>query len=382
LCYNIIRERNKKRGDDFTETEQEHTKLDYTIKSAADRITFVEQLIPKLTKTQLKSESYMEILSNYIISAMTPEEKKKKTILTDNRMVTINKRETSMQRMIDSFENGEDGLWHLAIEDDKNVLLTHKKEITKKDLEEIKPLRDLKVAIELLKEQEKNAKGKKKYNIKKTLIEMCQEQYIIKDAYKPIINSLGTPVKNLTRVELDEKIIIDTEGEPRSNCVITLFNPSHICALLCNYSALKEDCYDKLTWDFWYLMQDLDNLIEKTLKDNYPLYYKLLIYKIDGKSNADIQLLLEQEFNLTYTVEYLSSLWRNKIPKLLAEKAKEDYIVWYYTHKEYGKWKRCSRCGEVKLAHNRFFSKNNTSKDGWYSICKECRNKKNKEGVE
>ena len=74
-------------------------------------------------------------------------------------------------------------------------------------------------------------------------------------------------------------------------------------------------------------MQDLDNLIEKTLKDTYPLYYKLLIYKIDGKSNADIQILLEQEFGLTYTVEYLSSLWRNKIPKLLAEKAKEDYLI-------------------------------------------------------
>ena len=74
-------------------------------------------------------------------------------------------------------------------------------------------------------------------------------------------------------------------------------------------------------------MQDLDNLVERTLKDEYPLYYKLLIYKIDGKSNADIQILLEQEFGLTYTVEYLSSLWRNKIPKLLAEKAKEDYLV-------------------------------------------------------
>ena len=74
-------------------------------------------------------------------------------------------------------------------------------------------------------------------------------------------------------------------------------------------------------------MQDLDNLIEKTLCNDYPLYYKLLVYKIDGKSNADIQTLLKQEFNLTYTIEYLSSLWRNKIPKLLAEQAKEDYLI-------------------------------------------------------
>lgn len=55
-------------------------------------------------------------------------------------------------------------------------------------------------------------------------------------------------------------------------------------------------------------MEDLDILIEDTLKEKYPLYYKLLIYKIDGKSNLEIQELLKDEFDITYTVEYLSSL--------------------------------------------------------------------------
>ena len=291
------------------ETEQEHKKLDYSLKTAEARTNFIYDLLPTLTKEQLKNEKYIEILANYIVSAMTPEEKKEKLILTDNRMVTVNKRETSMQRIVDSLENGEDGLWRMTIEDDKNVLLTHKKEITNKDLEEIKALRDLKEAIKLLEEKEKAAIGKDRYKIKKALIEMHQEQYIIKDSYKPTINSLGTTIKSLTKVDLNENIRIDkATGEPVSDCIITLFNPAHVCALLCNYSALKEDCFGKFSWDFWYLMQDLDNLVEVTLKDKYPLYYKLLIYKIDGKSNADIQILLEQEFGLTYTVEYLSSL--------------------------------------------------------------------------
>ena len=56
-------------------------------------------------------------------------------------------------------------------------------------------------------------------------------------------------------------------------------------------------------------MLDLDNLIENTLNnDKYQLYYKLLIYKIDGKQNLEIQELLEKEFNQTHSVEYLSSL--------------------------------------------------------------------------
>ena len=45
---------------------------------------------------------------------------------------------------------------------------------------------------------------------------------------------------------------------------------------------------------------------------------------------------------------------------------------------EKGKYKKCSRCGKIKLAHNKYFSKNKTSKDGFYSICKSCRNSKAK----
>ena len=43
---------------------------------------------------------------------------------------------------------------------------------------------------------------------------------------------------------------------------------------------------------------------------------------------------------------------------------------------EKGKYKKCSRCGQIKLAHNKYFSKNKTSKDGFYSICKCCRSQK------
>lgn len=82
------------------------------------------------------------------------------------------------------------------------------------------------------------------------------------------------------------------------------------------------------------------------------------------------------EFGIKHSLEYISSLWRNKIPKMFAAAAEDEYLNWYYTFVEPGKWKRCSRCGQIKLAHNKYFSKNKTSKDSFYSICKECRNKK------
>lgn len=357
-----------------TAEENKFKKLDYSLKTAEERKAHVEAMVAEMSKDQLKNKKYIEILSDYIVSAMTPEEKKSKMILTDNRMITVNKRETSYQGLVSKFENGEDGLWNLII-DDKNVLLTHKVSITEKDVEEIKPLQDLKESIAAVEKMVQKATGKKKFLLKKQLIEMHQEQYTIKGMFKQQMITHNI-IKSITKTDLSENITINEDGEPVSDGLITFFNHEHISALLCNYSALKEDAWGKFSSDSYYMMEDLDNLIEKTLRDNYPLYYKLLIYKIDGKQNAEIQQLLDDEFGITYSVEYLSSLWRNKIPKLLAEQAKEDYLIWHFTYVEKGKWKKCSRCGEVKLANNKFFSKNNTSKDGFYSICKKCRNKK------
>ena len=108
--------------------------------------------------------------------------------------------------------------------------------------------------------------------------------------------------------------------------------------------------------------------------DPYPAYKTLADAKIEGQSNADIQKLLIEKHNLAHTPEYISALWRNKIPKIIADKAKDDYLIWYYSNIKYGTWKRCSQCGEWKLAHPRFFSRNGTAKDGYYSMCKICRN--------
>jgi hypothetical protein len=66
----------------------------------------------------------------------------------------------------------------------------------------------------------------------------------------------------------------------------------------------------------------------------------------------------------------------NTSPKFFRKNKDIQQKVVADTNEEYGKWKKCSRCGQIKLANNRFFSKNSTSKDGFYSICKCCRNKK------
>lgn len=356
-------------------------KLDYTLETPQERNKLVKLIIAETPPEQLTNR-YLEILTDYIIFAMDKEERKERKILTDNRMVTVNKRETSFQGLVGKLENGEDGIYNI-ITNDKNIIFTPKVSITQKDLEEIPELKQLKEAMKIVEQQEKVARGKKKYLLKKQLIEMRKDQYVIKSSYRKPIYCMNL-IKSFSQMDLGEKFYIDKvyeDGELisadiKSTGKITFLNPAHVSAILCNYSKLKEDAYGRFENDSYYLMEDLDDLIECTLRDDYPLYYDLLIYKIDGKQNIEIQELLYEKYNIKHSLEYISSLWRNKIPKLIAEKAQEKALIWYYTEVEKGQWKKCTRCGQIKLAHNKFFSKNKTSKDGFYSICKCCRNKK------
>ena len=357
-------------------SQEEVLRLDYSIADPEERVKLVEKIIENTPQERLTNK-YLEILANYIIFAMTKKEKKQKKINTDNRMVTINRRETSFEGLVGKFQSGEDGIYNMII-NDKNVLLTPKYQITSKDLEQIPALKQLREEIEKVEEQEKKARGKKKFLLKKQIIQMRQDQYVIKGAYRPVTYSLNL-IKSFSTLDLTDKIEINEKGDIVNKGLISLFNPTHVSILLCNYSKIKESCWDRFNSDIYYLMITLEEAIDAVFKEDYPVLYDLLIYKIDGKSNLDIQQLLFDTYGFTYSVEYLSSLWRKKIPKLIADYVEKEELIWYYTTEEKGKWKKCSRCGQIKLAHNKFFSKNNTSKDEWYSICKECRNKKTKE---
>ena len=349
---------------------------------------------------------------------MEKQERKERKILTDNRMMTVNKRECSFEGLVSQLENGEDGIYNL-ITDNKNQIFQPKVTITKKDLDEIQPLRQLREAINVWEAKLKVTEGKDAFVIKKALIEMRKDQYVIKNAYRrPIVPNKLTRSTHVIMLPDETSSFDDEEGYPIPKGV-SLLNPVVCSAILCNYSRLKEDSFDRFEGDLYYLMLAFDEIADKALKE-YPLYeimeyivmvdassYEVLkkdqsfIYtltktldeindagvelyekivecKVDGLQNTQIQEILQMEFGIKHSLEYISSLWRKKIPKLIASQAEDEYLYWYYLNIEKGKYKKCSRCGQIKLAHNKYFSKNKTSRDGYYSICKKCRNSKNK----
>ena len=257
-------------------------KLDYTIESPEERNELVKKI---LEENPDPNPAYLEILANYLVLCMEKQEKKEKKILTDNRMTTVNKRETSFEGLVSQLENGEDGIYNL-INENKQTIFQPKVTITKKDLEDIPELKQLREAINLWEAKLKTTEGKESFIIKKALIEMRKDQYIIKNCYRnPVIPT--KLLRSRSSIKLDDKTEeFDEEGFPIPKG-ISLMDPVVCSAILCNYSRLKQDSWDRFEDDTWYLMYDFDNLCEKALK-NFPLYERIVEYKIDGLQNTDI----------------------------------------------------------------------------------------------
>ena len=305
-------------------------KLDYTIDSVEERKKLVEKI---LEENPEPSEAYLDILANYLVLCMEKQEKKEKKILTDNRMTTVNKRETSFEGLVSQLENGEDGIYNLMNES-KTTIFQPKITITKKDLEEIPYLNQIREAIKWWEQKAKTASGRDAYIIKQTIIALRKDQYVVKNAYrKPIALARITRSKNFKRMDDSYHFDADNNLVPEG---ISFANPKIVSAILCNYSKLKEDSYGNFESDLYYLMWDFDNLCEKALKD-YPLYERIVTLKIDGAQNINIQQDLIDNFDVKHSLEYISSLWRNKIPNIIASAAEDEILYNHYLNKEEGK---------------------------------------------
>jgi hypothetical protein len=120
-------------------------------------------------------------------------------------MVTVNKREISYEGLTAKLENGEDGIYNFMTGGDKNIILVPKASITEEDINTIPGLKELREEIKKVEEKQKAATGKDKYLLTKQLIEMRQDQYILKSIFKPPITMMKI-TKSVNRVDLGEKI--------------------------------------------------------------------------------------------------------------------------------------------------------------------------------
>ena len=121
-------------------------RLDYKLKTCEERADLVNKIVAQ-TPQEALTNRYLEILGDYIMGAISKEEKKEHLYLTDNRRITIDRRETSFEGLAEKFENGEDGIYQLMT-NDKNIIFQHKQEITQEDIETVPGLKELRAAID------------------------------------------------------------------------------------------------------------------------------------------------------------------------------------------------------------------------------------------
>ena len=340
--------------------------LDYTLQTYEERLAFVEkQNLENLSASQL------ERIADYLIYSAPSE---KREINTPNRMVTVSRRETSYEGLCQKLEGGEDSL-HTLIKQDKNAILTPTIKITEEDFAQIPELQELQAEIDKWNLALNNASGIKKYRIKQMVIDMCKQKYALLNSYRPPTYAKNT-VRSAPSFDFDADTFYYTSDGSEvlvSENAISFAQPKHISGLLVNYARIKQHTEDDLHSDLRWMLVDLENLIEKVIRPN-PILMTILEMKIGGASNEEIQ----KELPNRHSIEYISSLWRNKIPELIAEEYKKQWQDWFFLNKAKGDYKYCNRCGQVLLAHTRYFSKNSSSKSKLYSICRNCRSKKNK----
>jgi len=72
----------------------------------------------------------LKLLTDYVLFL---KPKSDRSIISDNRKKTINKRETSTEGLKEKFETGEDAIYNL-IRNDKNMILSPKVKITPRDI--------------------------------------------------------------------------------------------------------------------------------------------------------------------------------------------------------------------------------------------------------
>ena len=169
------------------DNKRPYPRLDYTITDPFERNQKVHEIVNN-TPSQKLTPYYLEQLTKYLTE--TPDTKKEQTILTDNRMITVNKRETSYEGLVGKLENGEDGIYNLMTGGDKNILLVPKIQITEDDIQNVPGLKLLREEIKKIEIQQKAARGRRKFLLTKQLKEMRQDQYILKSSYKPPITAM------------------------------------------------------------------------------------------------------------------------------------------------------------------------------------------------
>ena len=207
------------------------------------------------------------------------------------------------------------------------------------------------------------------------------------DAEIPVypIGLVGTPFSNLifkpaadlnpftyTEKELDTLIHLywNKSSSPRPVLFFDFGELEHVYELFGQLNELEEEI------DTLPLESNLKKLLDTlkyyiTLTDLNEVQSEILDLKINKVKNQDIALYINKKYAKSYTANYISTIFRQKIIPQINETARFHALILENMCFEEN-FKKCNGCGQWLLIDAQNFVRKSRSKDGFSTKCKKC----------
>ena len=146
-------------------------------------------------------------------------------------------------------------------------------------------------------------------------------------------------------------------------------DPTHIYMLIRYYMELLEAADKAPDSTARMILDTLDFYVAAAhLKDECADVLECKKYKM---SNAYTTELMNKKYEKHHANSYVSTMFKSQVCKEIAEAAQLHYDTYIARNKSYA-FKRCNKCGYVKLRDVRNFARKRRAGDGLSGRCKEC----------
>lgn len=240
------------------------------------------------------------------------------------------------------------------------------------------------------------------------LVELRREQYTIKDLYRPIktlhsasstqlsqpISTIETdypvaPIGLIGGLPIQEKLFpkdrypIPSDFTQKELKNILQFywaralqinvydfrNPDHVGKTFEQFQQLDSERNDDVLSNSNNFLNTLQFYIARA--DLSKVQREILDFKLQKISNPDIAQYINKKYNKSYTINYISTIFRQKIiPQICAAASTHAEIIENLTFPE--NFKKCKTCGRVLLISPINFVRKSRSPDGYSTQCKIC----------
>lgn len=248
------------------------------------------------------------------------------------------------------------------------------------------------------------------------LVELRRQQFTLKDSYSSIIQRHTVPSAQFlpTNISFENEVVVFPFGvnAEKKNKISSLifrdnYDPNSYTEeelkLISKYIWEKKEQFSNITsnqfiidfrnlehiYNIFQLYYDLeDETFKKELESETDsllntlkfyikkanlsdIHREILELKIQKKRNQDISSYINQKYNKSYTSNYISTIFRQKIIREINEAAQyhEELINNIFFPENF---KKCNDCGEILLCSTHNFVKKSRSKDGYANRCKRC----------